>query len=96
MHIGDVRTFPSPKPNKEQVVKILEEAAEVYSAWEDWNDPKAKRRICSECADLIMATSNLLASIGVSDMSSYIKECEKVQEMRGRYDVPSNYVRRGR
>ena len=85
MHIGDVRTFPSPKPNKEQVVKILEEAAEVYSAWENWNDAKMKRSIYRECADLIMAVSNFLASLGISDMSPFIRECEKIQEMRGRY-----------
>lgn len=87
MIIGEVRTFPDPKPNKAQVVKILEEAAEIYSAWEDWSTPEAKRRICMECADLFMATSNLLASLGVSDMSYYLRECEKVQEIRGRYDI---------
>lgn len=88
MIIGEVRTFPNVKPNKMQVTKILEEAAEIYSAWEDWSPNKSKRDIIREAADLIMAVSNLLSSLGVSDMTDYIKECEKVQELRGRYDIP--------
>lgn len=37
MIIGEVKTFPNVKPDKAQVLKLLEESAEVFSAWEDFN-----------------------------------------------------------
>ena len=35
--IGNVNTFPDVYADKEQVMKIFEESAEVFSAWEHWN-----------------------------------------------------------
>lgn len=32
--IGTVETFRVVRPNKEQALKVVEEAAEVFSAWE--------------------------------------------------------------
>lgn len=32
--LGGVRAFPGVQPTKEQVLKPLEEAAEVYGAWQ--------------------------------------------------------------
>lgn len=34
MKLGHVRAFPGVQPNKEQALKPLEEAAEVFGAWQ--------------------------------------------------------------
>ena len=35
--IGTVNTFPNVEPDKEQALKILEESAEVFGAWQEWS-----------------------------------------------------------
>ena len=99
MIIGEVRTFPNVKADKEQVLKILEEAAEVYSAWESWEEfenPSLKwsyvacskyRDLLSECADVIQATCNLMSALGVEDATYQMEQCEKRNAKRGRYDI---------
>lgn len=89
--IGDVKTFPNVKTDKVQVMKIIEESAEVFSAWEDYNElgcsgRKARRRLIDECTDVIQAVSNLLVSVGVNDARRYIEDCRKRNEQRGRFD----------
>lgn len=32
--LGNVRAFPDAQPTKEQALKVLEEAAEVFGAWQ--------------------------------------------------------------
>lgn len=99
--IPDIETFPNVAPDKAQALKVLEEAAEVFGAWqmvdsmersfEDVDEHSAKRMIdlktslIDECADVIQATSNLLASIGVDDMSDPMARCAERNESRGRY-----------
>ena len=34
VEIGTVQTFPDVKPDKAQALKVLEEAAEVFGAWQ--------------------------------------------------------------
>lgn len=34
VNIGEVATFPNALPGKEQALKVLEEAAEVFGAWQ--------------------------------------------------------------
>ena len=92
--IGEVATFPDPQADKAQVMKVLEECAEVFSAWEDWQSldmfddsvfsRALEQRIIDECADLIQATCNLLAGLGVEDMSRAMEACRKRNEERGR------------
>ena len=96
----DVRVFRCVKPDEEQAHKPLVEAAEAYAEWqrlrnhsrimddEDvWFDEKETFRkfLIDECADVIQATVNLLASIGVEDMTDAMRECEMRNEIRGRY-----------
>ena len=38
VEIGSVRTFPDVRPDKAQALKVVEEAAEVYAAWQDWSE----------------------------------------------------------
>ena len=85
--IGEVTTFANPKPDKAQVLKIGEECMEVFSAWEDWehtHDYELLPHLVDECADLITATCNLLAALGVDDMRDAMAECEKRNRERGR------------
>lgn len=36
--IGEVATFPGAKADKAQALKVLEEAAEVFGAWQQFDD----------------------------------------------------------
>lgn len=86
--IGDVRVFPDVEPDKEQAKKVLEEAAELYAAWSDWNQVSIEEdtsHICEEACDVIMAVSNLLSSLGVHNLNYYMRLVEDKNEMKGRY-----------
>ena len=92
MIIGDVRTFPNARTDKAQALKVLEEASEVFGAWQALDRAQSFNDIdCSivnlvdECADLITATSNLLVELDIDDMRPAIKACEKRNVERGRY-----------
>lgn len=80
VNIGEVATFPGAKPDKAQALKVLEEAAEVFGAWQAFDDYE----LFYECADVIQATCNLVAAFGVSDFAPYMEECRMRNEERGR------------
>ena len=90
--IGKVETFPDAQADKEQILKVLEESAEVFAAWQAWIDaqrddyPVRWRRddLVDECADLIQATCNLLAGLGVDDMTEAMERCRIRNVERGR------------
>ena len=85
--IGTVQTFPNPKADKAQVLKIAEEEHEVFSAWERWTIlgmQETRNRVVEECADLITATCNLLAALGVDDMKTAMAACHERNRARGR------------
>lgn len=107
--IGIVSTFADVKPDKAQAVKILEESAEVFSAWENSpfphicqnnmhscavceNNPlvtqygmcNAIPYLVNECADVIQATCNLLAALGVDDLTAVLDRCKQKNIERGR------------
>ena len=100
--LTNVRTFPNAAPTKAQALKVLEEAAEVFGAWQEWDrfhithpvfdHPKAmtakamKESIIAECCDTIQACCNLAASLGVTDLTPYLARCEERNRKRGRYD----------
>ena len=96
--IPPVRTFAHVAPDKAQALKPLEEAAEVFGAWQRWSkevtrwgNPRSfdsypfRQELLSECADVIQATLNLVAAYGVDDFSPYMQACERRNEERGRY-----------
>lgn len=89
--LPSVRVFDDVEPSKAQVVKIAEEWGEVYSAWEDWwneqpgdDGDELAELLVGECADLIQATCNLLASLGVTDLTEAMAACRKRNADRGR------------
>ena len=102
--IPPVRAFDGVDTSKAQALKPLEEAAEVFGAWqqfdfwrgagiiEDYPDIDLERTLemyeiplVDECCDVIMAVCNLLAALGVTDLTKAMAKCEQRNEERGRY-----------
>lgn len=84
--IGDVQTFSNVKPDKAQALKPLEEAAEVFAAWQGLSaSVDTLKQVVDECCDTIMATCNLLESLGVNDISEAMERCVERNRARGRY-----------
>lgn len=94
VRVGSVRRFDEVKASREQVVKMAEEVMEVFSAREDigriglvhgaFSLREVEDKILDECADVIQATLNLVAAIGVEDFRPWMKECEQRNRERGR------------
>lgn len=102
IQMGSVRRFDNVKPDKAQALKPLDEAAEVFGAWQEMERERAKCLACGnessgdvdvvamrewllvECADVIQATLNLVAALGVEDFRPYMKACELRNRERGR------------
>lgn len=92
--LTNVRTFPSAEPTKEQALKVLEEAAEIFGAWQLMRDtaeaglnPRHETAyLMDEIADTIQASCNLAAALGVTDLTPYLARCEERNRERGRYD----------
>lgn len=91
VHVGDVKPFPNVKPDKAQALKVLEEAAEVFSAWQRWNDPLKnedfKHELMDEIADTIQACVNLASALNITDLNFEMQQCEIRNRKRGRYNV---------
>ena len=88
VNIGTVRPFPGVRPDKAQALKVVEEAAEVFSAWEAWasvEDEGIRDMLVGEIADCVTACANLAAALGVYDLARAVKEAEVRNEERGRY-----------
>ena len=99
VQIGTVQTFKDVKADKEQAIKILEEAGEVVDAFKayreaaltDWTEPDnvneyrmACDHLIDECADVLQATCNLLSALNVVDITKWIERCKAKNERRGR------------
>ena len=94
VQMGSVRRFDDVKPDKKQAFKVLEEAAEVFEAWENigriglvhgaFSLREVEDKLLDECADVIQATLNLVAALGVEDFRPWMKECERRNRERGR------------
>ena len=97
--IPPVRCFAHVETSKAQALKPLEEAAEVFGAWQgydrtkswgyDWDEYLANNdyliSLVEECCDVIVATCNLLAALGITDLTEAMAECERKNDDRGRY-----------
>lgn len=88
--IGEVATFPDAKADKDQALKVLEEAAEVFGAWQalDAGECSSSKRVdvLNECADVIQAVANLIYAMGERDFAPYMNACRERNEKRGRFD----------
>lgn len=94
VHVGDVKPFPNVKPDKAQALKVLEEAAEVFAAWQEWEKYKdypsehiyEESDLMDEIADVIQACVNLISAYGITDFEVAMTNCEERNRARGRYD----------
>ena len=87
VRVGSVRRFDHVEADKAQVMKVAEESLEVFSAWENFRDDASdvkRSAVLDECADVIQATLNLVAALGVEDFRPYMKACERRNRERGR------------
>lgn len=92
VEIGTVQTFANVRPDKAQALKVLEEAAEVFGAWQLWDDLDTDEKsdgfnvVClmNECADVMQATCNLVAVYGVTDFTTFMEACRRRNVERGR------------
>lgn len=79
--IGDVTTWDTGCDLERQSKKVMEEAAEVW-----WSVARleGRERTIDECCDVVQATCNLLALLGVDDLSPHMAACLERQRERGR------------
>lgn len=88
VEIGSVRAFPDVRPDKAQALKVVEEAPEVYAAWQDWSsteDEELGAFVLNEVADCITACANLAAALGCDSLEDAINMAEIRNRLRGRY-----------
>ena len=94
----EVKTFFMPCTEKQQALKVLEEAAEVYAEWQEVEHELAMGMPFDKClaedlgyeiADCITACCNLAERYGI-DLKAMIKKVEKSNRERGRYEGTKN------
>lgn len=92
-YLLNVRVFDNVSDGKGQALKPLEEAAEVFGAWQGLDamrDVPARRDmrddLIGECMDTVQATANLLAAIGATqgEVDAAIKRMDERNVDRGR------------
>ena len=79
INVGEVAVFDHVEPSKEQALKPLEEAAEVFGAWQEWNETKSAGdavRVIDEIADTIQACVNLASALGAGNLSCAMESCK--------------------
>ena len=95
-YLLNMRVFNKVNDDKRQALKPLEEAAEVFGAWQeldsmrpttfkqDWVD--MRNCLIDECMDTVQATANLLAAIGATqgEVDAAIRRLDERNEDRGR------------
>lgn len=86
VELGSVAVFDNVECNKAQAMKVLEEAAEVFGAWQK------REKVCGVDADdligrlcdVIQACCNMAAAVGCDDLRLALLDCEDRNRKRGR------------
>lgn len=95
-YLLNTRIFNKVNDSKGQALKPLEEAAEVFGAWQEldnmrnspflsaWRD--VRDCLIDECMDTVQAIANLLAAIGATqgEIDAAIRRLDKRNGDRGR------------
>lgn len=99
VNVGKVSVIRDGGRPKERARKLVEEAAEAFSAWERFDRADAEDdlaaiddaalEIMDECADVITAACGLLWSIygGDTSLIMEMEKCKRRNEERGRVMV---------
>lgn len=94
------QTFDIGDEPKAKALKPLEEAAEVFGAWQDCDDMRLsqimtarmeyRQDLIDECMDVVQAVVNLLDAEGFTqeDVDNAMLRCLKRNRDRGRIDAP--------
>ena len=82
-YLLNLRTFREVRDDKAQALKPLEEAAEVFGAWQDCDD---MHDLIDECLDTVQAIANLLAAVGATqgEVDAAIRRMDERNCERGR------------
>lgn len=85
---GTVRTFKRPMDARAEAKHLAQEAAEVFSAYEDWErDPKKLPQLMGEIADVVQVAANIVdcatGNAYGTDMSGYMQKTYRKNESRG-------------
>lgn len=94
-YLLNMRVFNNVSDSKGQALKPLEEAAEVFGAWQAHYNMRFASRdaqgafrddLIDECMDTVQATANLLAAIGATQggVDAAIERMDERNENRGR------------
>lgn len=95
-YLLNMRVFDKVNDDKHQALKPLEEAAEVFGAWQGLDGMRPttserdragmRDRLIDECMDTVQATVNLLAAIGATqgEVEAAIRRLDGRNEDRGR------------
>lgn len=92
-YLLNMRVFNNVSDSKGQALKPLEEAAEVFGAWQEldamrnvpaWRD--MRNDLIDECVDTVQAAVNMLAAVGATqgEVDAAIKRMDERNGSRGR------------
>lgn len=92
-YLLNMRVFNDVSDSKGQALKPLEEAAEVFGAWQEfdsmrnvsaWRDMRDD--LIDECMDTVQAIANLLAAVGATqgEVDAAIRRMDERNGDRGR------------
>lgn len=95
-YLLNMRVFNEVNDDKRQALKPLEEAAEVFGAWQARHDMRfASRDACGAfrrdlidgCVDTVQAAANMLAAVGATqgEADAAIKRMDERNGDRGRF-----------
>lgn len=82
-----IPVFKQLPDEREQALKPLEEAAEVFGAWQTLKAHPSRytrQRVIDEICDTLQACANLLAAIGEESIEDGMARVRKRNEARGR------------
>lgn len=95
-YLLNMRVFNDVSDSKAQALKPLEEAAEVFGAWQKCDDMRhsplvgtrraLRGNLIDECMDTVQAIANLLAAVGVTqgEADAAIRRLDERNWDRGR------------
>lgn len=92
-YLLNMRVFNDVSDSKGQALKPLEEAAEIFGAWQEfgsmrnvpaWRDMRDD--LIDECMDTVQAIANMLAAVGATqgEVDAAIRRMDERNENRGR------------
>lgn len=94
-YLLNMRVFDNVSDSKGQALKPLEEAAEIFGAWQARHNMRSasrgacgafRRDLIDECVDTVQAAANMLAAVGATqgEVDAAIKRMDERNGDRGR------------